>query len=247
MPKIVAMLRLKNEERWIAATLQALSEVCYAIVILDESTDNTLKICESFKKVTKIHRQSNLPFDETRDKNTLLKMALEENPDFILMIDGDEVLQPGAKEILFEELEILYPEADVFELQSLFMWDKPNQYRYDGTFSNTWQRRLLRMTRQPRDLIFDEMNIPGNAHCPPIPYSSKGWDKPVRSNVKILHYGYYDEPLRLRKYKFYTTLDPNNTIFDGYKHIISGTSKLSGPKGMEFRIIPDGMYIPNIN
>lgn len=100
-----------------------------------------------------------MPFDETRDKNTLLKMALEENPDFILTIDGDEVLQPGAKEILFEELEILYPEADVFELQSLFMWDKPNQYRYDGTFSNTWQRRLLRMKRQPRDLSFDEMNF----------------------------------------------------------------------------------------
>ena len=46
-PKIVAMLGIKNEERWIAKTLESLEEICDSIVILDDgSEDNTVKICE---------------------------------------------------------------------------------------------------------------------------------------------------------------------------------------------------------
>ena len=75
-PKIVAMLAIKNEERWIAKTLESLEEICDSIVILnDGSEDNTVKICEDYKKVVEIHKNSNLPTDKSRDKNILLKMA----------------------------------------------------------------------------------------------------------------------------------------------------------------------------
>lgn len=245
-PTIVAMLRLKNEERWIKKTLEALSEICSKIVIIDESTDDTLKICKGFSKVVEIQEPSNLPFDETRDKNILLKMAKKHDPDFVLYIDGDEILHPHSKQILFEELNVLYPESDVFELQSLFIWDKPNQYRSDGFYSHDWQRRLIRMKNQPNDLQYDNTPFPGNAHCPPIPQRAIGYNNPARLGTKILHYGYYDEDLRQRKYKFYTSLDPNNVAFDGYRHTISGEGKFSGPRGIEFKTIPDGMYIPDI-
>lgn len=240
-PTIVAMLRLKNEERWIRKTLDVLSEICSGIVILDESTDETPKICESFSKVVEIHRQS-LPFDEVRDKNTLLKMARKHNSDYIFVIDGDEIILPNSKKILLEELTILYPETDIFEFQSLFIWDKPNQYRYDGIYSNIWQRRLIRMKNQPKDLQYEGTPFPNNLHPSHIPQRSVGFNQPVRSRVKILHYGYYNEALRQRKYKFYISLDPNNTVFDAYKHTISGEGKLSGPNGMEFRTLPEGMY-----
>ncbi|MGI0009984.1 MAG: glycosyltransferase, partial [Nitrosopumilaceae archaeon] len=176
IPNIVAMLRLKNEERWIKKTLEALSEICSGIVIIDESTDNTLKICKSFSKVIEIREQSNLPYDETRDLNTLLKMARKLEPDFILTIAGDEIMHSSSKQILFEELNILYPQSDVFELQSLFIWDKPNQYRYDGIYSSIWQRRLMRMKNQPKDLLYDGTPFLGNSHCPPIPQRSVGYN-----------------------------------------------------------------------
>lgn len=243
---MVAMLRLKNEERWIKKTLEALTEICSGIVIIDESTDNTLKICKSFSKVIEIHEQSNLPYDETRDLNVLFKMATKLEPDFILTVAGDEVLHYNSKQILFEELNIIYPQRDVFEMQSLFIWDKPNQYRYDGIYGSIWQRRLLRMKNQPKDLLYNSTPFPGNLHCPAIPQQSVGYDSPVRSRVKILHYGYYDEGLRQSKYKFLTSFDPNNTVFDAYRHTISGEGKLSGPRGMEFKTIPEGMYIPDI-
>ncbi len=246
-PTIVAMLRLKNEERWVRKTLDVLSEICSGIVIVDDgSTDNTVKICESFSKVVEIHKQSNLPYGEVRDKNTLLKMALKQNPDYLLFIDGDEVIHPNSKKILFEELTILYPNTDVFEFQSLFIWDKPNQYRYDGIYSSIWQRRLIRMKNQPKDLQYEGTPFPNNLHSPHIPQRSVGFNQSVRSRVKILHYGYYDEALRQSKYKFYISLDPNNTVFDAYKHTISGEGKLSGPRGMEFKTIPEGMYVPDI-
>ena len=85
-PKIVAMYRIRNEERWIKQSLKYTSEICKEIVILDDcSTDNTLKICKQFSSVVDIYeRKEPLPLDEVRDKNILLKMALKRNPDFIV-------------------------------------------------------------------------------------------------------------------------------------------------------------------
>tara|TARA_B110001454_G_scaffold218234_1_gene245674 strand:- start:2562 stop:3314 length:753 start_codon:yes stop_codon:yes gene_type:complete len=246
-PKIVTIYRIKNESRWIKQSLEAVSEISDEIIILDDgSTDNTVEICKSFKTVVEIYQQKNLTYDETRDKNILLQMALKRNPDFILTLDGDEILQSNIKKILFEEICILYPNVDVFDFQALFMWEQPKQYRYDGTYSNTWWKRLLRIKNQPENLQFENTNFPNNAHCPAIPHNAKGEEKSVRSKILIFHYGNYDESLRQQKYQFYNTIDPNNTIFDGYKHIITGEGKLSGPSGIELRIVPTGIDVPKI-
>lgn len=247
IPKIVVMYRLKNEERWIKKSLEAASEICSEIVILDDgSTDNTIEICKSFSKVVDIQKQSNLPTDQTRDKNILFKMALKLNPDCILNLDGDEIIQPKAKRFLFEEINVLHPNTKIFEFQYLTIWDRPNQYRYDGVYSNEWHRRLIRMKDQPKDLHFESTGFGHNGHCPGIPQNSSGWNESVRSKIKILHYGYYDEELRQRKYKYYTTYEPDSKIFDGYTHIIGKNNKFSGPNGLEFRTIPDGLYINDI-
>ena len=153
MPKIVAMFRLQNEERWIEKSLKHASSICEEIVVLDDgSTDDTVKICKSFENVVDIHQQNGVPFDDSRDKNTLLKMALKRKPDFILTLDGDQILQHNAKEILLEEINVLYPDSAVFEFQQLLIWDKPNQYRYDGILGYTWIKKLVRISKQPKDL-----------------------------------------------------------------------------------------------
>ena len=101
-PKIVVVYRLKNEEKWIKKSLESVLSFCDSVVILDNnSTDNTVKICKDFLNVNVIE-QPNLPFDEARDRNTLLQKALELKPDYILSMDGDEILMPNSKEILEE-------------------------------------------------------------------------------------------------------------------------------------------------
>ena len=80
-------------------------------------------------------------------------------------------------------------------------------------------------------------------HCPGIPQNSFGLTNSVRSRVKILHYGYYDLIDRQEKFERYNKMDPNNTSFDGYTHLISGDSKFSGPEGMEFRLLHNSMVV----
>lgn len=238
--RMIAMYRIKNESRWIKQSLESISEICKEIVILDDgSTDDTVKICENFPQVVDIHSQNDLPFDETRDKNTLLKMALSRDPDFILTLDGDEMIMPNSKQYLFYELNVLYPNVNLFEFKELYVWDKPNQYRCDGVFNNTWSKKLFRLKDQPENLQFGRTDFPGNAHCAAFPNNLIGKNQTVKSKIKVLHYGYYDEELRRKKYDFLTKLDPNNIDFDGYKHIFSGNSKFAGPNGMEFKIIPE--------
>ena len=129
-PKILAMYRIKNEERWIEKSLEYASEICQQIVVLDDgSTDETLKICKSFSSVVDIHEQKNMSFDDTRDKNVLLKMGLKHNPDFMMTLDGDEVIMPNMKQILKEDLTILHPQSDIFKIKFLEVREKPNQIR----------------------------------------------------------------------------------------------------------------------
>ena len=237
--KIVGVYRIKNEERWIAKSLESISDICSEVVILDDgSTDRTIEICSKYDKVVDIYHQKDLPFDETRDRNLLLEMALKRKPDIILSMDGDEILMPFSKEILFEELDVLYPKSSVFEFQFLTLWDKPNQVRFDGMYSNNWQRRLFRVGKTARLLRMNETQYGGNAHCSSVPENAKGFNNPIRSDVKVFHYGSFDKNLRKGKYNFYRNHDPNNTVTYGYIHMIDAKGPLSGKHGFEFKKIP---------
>ena len=184
--RMIAMYRIKNESRWIKQSLESISEICKEIVILDDgSTDDTVKICENFPQVVDIHSQNDLPFNETRDKNTLLKMALSRDPDFILTLDGDEMIMPNSKQYLFYELNVLYPNVNLFEFKELYVWDKPNQYRCDGVFNNTWSKKLFRLKDQPENLQFGRTDFPGNAHCAAFPNNLIGKNQTVKSKIKV--------------------------------------------------------------
>lgn len=237
--KIVGMYRVKNEERFIEKSLKSIMDICSEIVILDDnSTDKTTEICSGLDKVVDIHKQSELPLDEVRDRNLLLQMAMKRNPDFVLSVDGDEIFMPNTAEILFEELNVLYPENNVFEFQFLTLWDSPTQIRFDGIFGNYWQKRLFRTKNQPKDLLFPENSNPGNLHCGSIPPNVNDYNTPIRSSVKIFHLASFDNDLRQRKYDYYSKIDPANNLTDNYRHMISGEGKFSGPNGIELQDLP---------
>ena len=242
--KIVGTYRVRNEERFIEKSLKSIIDICSEIVILDDnSTDKTIEICSSFDKVVDIQKQSDLPLDEVRDRNLLLQMALKRKSDFILSIDGDEIFASNSADILFEELDILYPKNNVFEFQFLTLWDSPSQIRFDGIFGNYWQKRLFRTKNQPSDLKFNNTANFGNLHCGSIPKDTVGFDDQIRSNVKIFHLASIDQKLRQQKYDYYTKIDANSNLNDGYKHMISGEGSFSGPNGIELKKIDKELRI----
>ena len=52
LPNIVAMYRIKNEERWIKKSIESVLDICSEVIILDDgSTDNTVEICQSMDRV----------------------------------------------------------------------------------------------------------------------------------------------------------------------------------------------------
>ena len=82
------------------------------------------------------------------------------------------------------------------------------------------------MKNQPEDLHYSETDYVGNGHSPGVPQNCIGQDKSIRSKVKILHYGNFDDELRQNKFNYYTTRDADriskHNEFGGYKNIISG-------------------------
>ena len=236
--KIVVMYRVKNEERWIEQSIKSIYNFCDEIVVFDDnSTDNTKKICTGFDKVVDIHTKTDSSFDEARDRNLLLNLALKRNPDLLLSLDGDEIFLPGSEKIIHEEIDVLYPDSKVFEFQLLTLWDSPNKIRFDGLTSSFWQKRMFRLKDQPSELKINDSPYPGNFHCGSIPNNTVGMDNSVKSNAKIFHCASFDESLRKKKYEWYVSRDPDNPLTDNYQHMLGAKGRFSGPT-LKFKKIP---------
>jgi glycosyltransferase involved in cell wall biosynthesis len=88
-------MRVKNEARWIRRSIESIRPLCETVVVFDDnSTDETADICRSMDGVLLV-RSPYTTLDEIRDKNDLLLKVSQFVPDWVVMIDGDEILANG--------------------------------------------------------------------------------------------------------------------------------------------------------
>jgi glycosyltransferase involved in cell wall biosynthesis len=210
---ITGMLRVKNEARWIETVLRSALEACAQIFVMDDhSSDETVTLCRRFSKVT-VYPSPFEGLDEARDKNWLLCRIREvQAPAWILAIDGDEELKnPDAiwKSITSDL-------SECYALQVLYLWDRPDQVRTDGVYGRFWRPSLFRV--RPTD-TFQTTPNGGNFHCGNVP---QGFSRSLRSDAKLLHFGYMEAADRRRKFDWYNQHDPSNKLEDGYRHMIQG-------------------------
>ena len=126
----VGMLRVKNEARWIERSVTSILPLCDRVLVMDDhSTDDTAKLCAALPGVEVLES----PFtglDETRDKNWLLEQA--RSADWIVMIDGDEMLKPGCADIFREAMQ--RRDVPSVSMRILYLWDREDQVRMDGVY-----------------------------------------------------------------------------------------------------------------
>jgi len=229
-PRIVAMLRIKNEERWIERCLTSFLDLVDGIVILDDgSADRTPEIARSFPKVLRYEYLKNTNVDEVRDKNLLLSWTLEHQPDWILAMDGDEELGSKSEKHIYTEIgKINYhnPQYAVLSFKHIYFWDTVDTYRPDGPYADIWRPRLFTTWNQDLPSLRFEYHKDHGAgfHCGSVPRGIIGRVKKI--GVALKHYGYLDPELRMKKYHFYRKNDPDAYTRGYYEHLIDGNARL---------------------
>lgn len=175
--------------------------------------------------------------NELRDKNSLwsyVKGAVDF--DYVLCLDGDEVLSQKALEA-FGEMWIWLSSGtcDWITLPFIYLWDKEDQRRIDGIYGDQREDTspTLRFPRffsikrldeqQLYDTKFDWQGTRGGLHCGSVPQSGFLQIKPKILHARyayVLHYGYLDEAMRQGKFTLYNEIDPGNTFEGEYRHVI---------------------------
>lgn len=226
---VFGMLRIKNEARWIEEVLASMLPLCERVFVLDDhSTDGTAQICEQFDERITVYRSKFQGLDESRDKSFLLERIMmcvsdftltgdPASPYWVLAIDGDEVLARGGQDVIRNT--IIGTPYHAFKLPIIYLWDSRQQKRVDGIYRTFARPSLFRLMN--RAFQFQTTPWAGNFHCSSIPQELLHHAH-ATCNAELLHLGYMNKEDRLRKHKWYTTIDANNPAEDNYRHIVQG-------------------------
>jgi len=231
------MMRVKNEARWIAKSLESLLEVCDQVFILDDhSTDGTDYIVRSVddgRGVCTLIRSSFATLDEARDKTYLLRKIEEDvadgrtmppnplSPHWVICIDGDEeIVETDFPQLVWESLGMQWVS---YSFQILTLYDAPDQIRVDGVYNAMFRPSMFRLIK-PGMVFRSNGGHGGGLHCSNVP-ADIGYGVTVHDPVvRVKHYGYMGKGDRERKYKWYVERDPGHE--DWYRRECFGEPKL---------------------
>ncbi|MCB0723917.1 MAG: glycosyltransferase family 2 protein [Ignavibacteriae bacterium] len=129
--KLLGYVFTKNDEKVIGKCLERLSESCDGIIVVEDgSTDGTYDIVRSFPKVIKIFR--NPPYEEWktfRDLKKILKVVTDINPEWIIGVDSDDVLDKRFAEQRDKLLD--NKEVGRYHFREITLWGDNKRYRVD--------------------------------------------------------------------------------------------------------------------
>jgi glycosyltransferase involved in cell wall biosynthesis len=210
--KVVAALRVQNEARWIQRVIASVLPLCSQVLVFDDhSTDQTAFLCSSMPK-TSVFDSPFSGLNESRDKNYLLAKCQEQKPDWIIWIDGDEVLSPASLPIITENLRS--PKM-CMSFKVRYLWDREDQVRVDGVYGDFRRQSMFRPINCGKFLgsapAFHTGNVPQGL-----------WRSCLYPDVELLHLGYLNREDRIRKYEWYNKQDPGNKQENFYRHMVIG-------------------------
>lgn len=192
--KMLGLMRVKNEARWLEASLRS-QWFCDHIIILDDnSTDETEAVCAEFDgSVTRIPKPYEKFHDEGADREFLAAEAAKYNPEWICSLSGDEVLFEDTWDLILPFLDI--PTTYVIDVLNLHLWNDKYTVRTDGNWKDQYRQSFWRF--KPGKLTYqpDHCSLPDQITERPF----------TRCGARALHYGNLDPVNRMRRYKLYQT------------------------------------------
>lgn len=204
--KITLSMIVKNEgKRYLNKVLNSLKgHIDEAVIIDDGSTDNTIEICQEILHGIPLHiikNEQSMFTNEVELRRKQWSETIKTNPDWILNLDTDEILEDG----FWDNVESLINncEIDLYSFRLYDMWNQTH-YREDQYWNAHSIYRPFLMRYQPHcDYVWNEMP----QHCGRFPINALMFPK-TTSEFRVKHFGWATKTDRAAKYKRYKRLDP---------------------------------------
>jgi glycosyltransferase involved in cell wall biosynthesis len=138
-PKIIGLVAQRNEGRFLAQTLKALSLCTDALVVLDDaSTDHSVEIIESLQtscNIKTIIKKTEWYRDEPADRNKLLEAGRALGGTHFLVLDADELITANCIENNYLRTKLLnLKPGERLSMPWIHVWNGISHHRVDGIF-----------------------------------------------------------------------------------------------------------------
>jgi len=215
----LAMLVRNEAGRYLEQVLRhAAQYVDNAVILDDASEDDTTEVCRRVLKdipLALVARQEPSFDNEIVLRKQLWNLAVTTQPDWILILDADEIFEDRA----VEEIRTLAadPEIEVYSFRLYDMWDE-QRYREDAYWT-AHRRYWPLMVRYIPGFDYKWRETP--LHCGRFPANITQL-KGATSNLRVKHLGWMKPADRLAKYYRYKQLDPQGRygIMEQYLSIL---------------------------
>jgi glycosyltransferase involved in cell wall biosynthesis len=204
--KITLAMLVRNEAgRYLERVLKHAAQYIDCAVILDDaSEDNTMEVCKkALQNIPLTLVSNNQPsfHNEIILRKQLWELAVGTGPDWILILDADEIFEERA----VKELRSLAanPEIEVYYFRLYDMWDE-DHYREDEYWRAHHYYRPF-MVRYVPGFPYHWRETP--QHCGRFPHNITEL-RGATSSLRVKHLGWMKPADRLAKYYRYKKLDP---------------------------------------
>ncbi len=223
----LAMLVKDEADRYLSRVLrQAARYIDNAVILDDASQDDTVAICKNLLADIPLTIVSNPEagfHNEIALRKQLWELAVATNPDWILILDADEIFEERAIEVL--PALACDPNVFCYYFRLYDMWDE-HFYREDPYWCAHQSYRPF-MVRYVPGFPYQWRETP--LHCGRFPINL-GELNGRTSDLRIKHLGWMKPEDRLQKYYRYKQLDPESkfgikeqyeSILDPRPHLVS--------------------------
>jgi len=210
MSKLTLMIIAKNEEkRYLKEMLEHASSYVDEIVAMDDnSNDGTYDILADNPKTIRIIRNTTDQFttNESVPRYHLFLETSKTNPDWIIALDSDEIMEDKFGENIHDILDHA-GNNQWFSIEFYHFWNSRVKYRVDKLWKPSRGIRIFKYN-PIREYIWLDQSL----HCGSIPRNIIH-DIGTYSGYRVKHLGYAGNSKEIeRKYNFYIQQDPKGKM-----------------------------------